>query len=156
MWAPLWSTEHTTIVGVGVYAWDENENGYVLAGPETDGYSQDLPMTFVSLRYVTGVTAEETQDEMAEVEDISDLVDVTNHDLSELEDALEEAGADTSELDLDTTSNNAGSTDGDGEEESPAEELAEGDGVLPFLSALSVLAVLALAALVGNSRKQDE
>ena len=156
MWAPLWSTEHATIVGVGVYAWDDDENGYVLAGPETDGYSQNLPMTFVSLRYVTGVIAEQSQDEMTEVEDLSDLVDVTNHDLSELEDALEESGADTSELDLDTTSNNAGSTDDNGEEESPAEELAEGDGVLPFLSPLSVLAVLAFAALVGNSRKQDE
>ena len=156
MWAPLWSTEHATIVGVGVYAWDENENGYVLAGPETNGYSEDLPMTFASLRYLTGITAEESQEMMAEVEDLSDLVDVTNHDLSELEDALEEAGADTSDLDLDTTSNNAGSTEGDDEEESPAEELAEGDGLLPFLSPLSVLAVLAFAALFGNSRKQDE
>ena len=116
-WAPLWSSEHATIVGVGVYAWDENDNGYVLAGPETNGYSQDLPMTFLSLRYVTGITAQETQDELAEVEELSDLIDVTTHDLSELEDALEEAGADTSNLDLDTSSNGGGTTDGETEPE---------------------------------------
>ncbi|MCH1616341.1 MAG: hypothetical protein L7R83_02385, partial [Candidatus Poseidonia sp.] len=55
MWAPLWSNEHATIVGVGVYAWDEDGNAYVIAGPETVGYSQDLPMTFASIRYITGV-----------------------------------------------------------------------------------------------------
>ena len=41
MWAPLWSDEQATIVGVGVYAWDEDENGYVIAGPTTTGYSED-------------------------------------------------------------------------------------------------------------------
>mgnify|MGYP006262249501 FL=1 len=78
MWAPLWSNEHATIVGVGVYAWDEDGNAYVIAGPETTGYSQDLPMTFASIRYITGVPAQEAQEQMAEFDDLADIVDVEN------------------------------------------------------------------------------
>ena len=101
MWAPLWSNEHATIVGVGLYAWDDDGNGYVITGPETTGYSQDLPMTFASISYNTGAPAQEAQAEMAEFDELEDIVDVENHDLSELADVLEAAGADTSDLGLD-------------------------------------------------------
>ena len=53
MWAPLWSNEHATIVGVSVYAWDEQENGYVIAGPSTEGYSNYPPLVFACLLYTS-------------------------------------------------------------------------------------------------------
>ena len=149
MWAPLWSNEHATIVGVGVYAWDESENGYVIAGPTTTGYSQDLPMTFASIRYITGVPAQEAQQEMAEFDDLEDIVDVENHDLTELVDVLQEAGADTSDLGLGEGSD-AGSTP------PTAEDVAEDSGLLPFVSPLTVMALIGLAALAGHRRHEDE
>ncbi len=155
MWAPLWSNEHATIIGVGVYAWDEDGNAYVIAGPETTGYSQDLPMTFASIRYITGVPAQEAQAEMAEFDDLEDIVDVENHDLSELADDLAEAGADTSDLGLgDGTSGDTTDDNGDDTEET-AEEVAEDAGLLPFVSPLTVMAMIGLAALAGNRRGSE-
>ena len=154
MWAPLWSNEHATIVGVGVYAWDEDGNAYVIVGPETTGYSPDLPLTFASIRYTTGVPAQEAQAEMAEFDDLADIVDVENHDLSELAADLEEAGADTSDLGLgDATT---GETTEDGDDTPPtAEEVAEDAGLLPFVSPLTVMAMIGLAALAGNRRGNE-
>lgn len=152
MWAPMWSNEHATIVGVGVYAWDESENGYVIAGPTTTGYSQELPMTFASIRYITGVPAQEAQQEMAEFDDLEDIVDVENHDLTELVDVLQEAGADTSDLGLGEGSDDSS----DGSEPQTAEEVAEDSGLLPFVSPLTVMALIGLAALAGNRRNENE
>jgi len=157
MWAPLWSNEHATIVGVGVYAWDEDGNAYVIAGPETAGYSQDLPMTFASIRYITGVPAQEAQEQMAEFDDLEDIVDVENHDLSELADDLEEAGADTSDLGLGDATDNSGETTDDGDDgEQTAEDIAEDAGLLPFTSPLTVMALIGLAALAGHRRHENE
>ena len=156
MWAPLWSDEHATIVGVGVYAWDDSENGYVLAGPETTGYSQTLPMTFASIRYITGVPAQEAQEAMADLTDLEDIVDVENHDLGELEEALEEAGVDTSTLDLgdDPTANND-NNDGGNDDTSTAEEIVDDGGLLPFISPLTVLAMVGAAAIAGKRRSEN-
>ena len=148
----MWSNEHATIVGVGVYAWDESENGYVIAGPTTTGYSQELPMTFASIRYITGVPAQEAQQEMAEFDDLEDIVDVENHDLTELVDVLQEAGADTSDLGLGEGSDDSS----DGSEPQTAEEVAEDSGLLPFVSPLTVMALIGLAALAGNRRDENE
>ena len=157
MWAPLWSNEHATIVGVGVYAWDEDGNAYVIAGPETSGYSEDLPMTFASIRYITGVPAQEAQEQMAEFDDLEDIVDVENHDLSELEADLEEAGVDTSDLGLgDDTDNSGETTDDSGDGEETAEDIAEDAGLLPFTSPLTVMALIGLAALAGHRRHENE
>ncbi|MEC8680504.1 MAG: hypothetical protein VXY14_00395 [Candidatus Thermoplasmatota archaeon] len=157
MWAPLWSNEHATIVGVGVYAWDEDGNAYVIAGPETTGYSQDLPMTFASIRYITGVPAQEAQEQMAEFDDLEDIVDVENHDLSELAADLEEAGADTSDLGLgDGTGNSGETTDDSDDGEETAEDIAEDAGLLPFTSPLTVMALIGLAALAGHRRYENE
>ena len=157
MWAPLWSNEQATIVGVGVYAWDEDGNGYIIAGPATTGYSEDRPMTFASIRYITGVPAQEAQQEMAEFDDLADIVDVENHDLGELEQVLEDAGADTSGLGFD----DAASTGGDDtaeevDEPETAEEVAEDSGLLPFVSPLTVIALIGLAAVAGNRRTENE
>ncbi len=156
MWAPLWSNEHATIVGVGVYAWDDDGNAYVIAGPETTGYSQDLPLTFASIRYITGAPAQEAQAEMAEFDDLEDIVDVENHDLSELADDLEAAGADTSNLGLGDSTNDEGETTEEEDDTPPtAEEVAEDAGLLPFVSPLTVMAMIGLAALAGNRRGSE-
>jgi hypothetical protein len=156
MWAPLWSNEHATIVGVGLYAWDDDGNGYVITGPETTGYSQDLPMTFASISYITGAPAQEAQAEMAEFDELEDIVDVENHDLSELADVLEAAGADTSDLGLDDSTTDEDDTTDEGDDTpSTAEEVAEDAGLLPFVSPLTVMAMIGLAALAGNRRGSE-
>ena len=154
MWAPLWDNQKATIVGVGVYAWDEDDNAYVITGPETTGYSQDLPMTFASIRYITGVPAQEAQEAMAEFDDLEDIVDVENHDLTELAQVLEDAGADTSDLGFGDAE--GGETSEGGEETSTAEEVAEDAGLLPFVSPLTVIALIGLAAVAGNRRSENE
>jgi hypothetical protein len=153
MWAPLWSTEHATIVGVGVYAWDEAQNGYVLAGPETTGYSTDLPMVFASINYITGVSAQEAQTAMVDSDSLEDIVDVENHDLDTLADALEAAGVDTSTIDLteetDDTTN--------GEDGTPtAEEIAEDAGLLPFMSPFALVAMIGLAVAFAQVRRESD
>jgi hypothetical protein len=157
MWAPLWSSEHATIVGVAVYGYDEDDNGYVIAGPETTRYSTDLPMVFASIRYVTGVPAQEAQEQMAEFDDLEDIVDVENHDLSELAADLEEAGADTSDLGLGDGTDSSGETTDDSDDgEQTAEDIAEDAGLLPFTSPLTVMALIGLAALAGHRRHENE
>ena len=157
MWAPLWSNQKATIVGVGVYAWDDNDDAYVIVGPTTTGYSNDLPMTFASIRYITGVPAQEAQEEMAEFDDLEDIVDVENHDLSELADDLAEAGADTSTLDLgdDDTTGGDNTNDGGNDDTSTAEEIVEDGGLLPFISPLTVLAMVGAAAIAGKRRSEN-
>jgi hypothetical protein len=154
MWAPLWSTEHATIVGVGVYAWDEDDNGYVLAGPETTGYSTDLPMVFASINYITGVSAQEAQTAMADIDTLEDIVDVENHDLDSLAEALEEAGVDTSTLDITDSTDDNGE---DGEGTPSAEDIAEDAGLLPFMSPFALVAMIGLAvAFAQSGREEDE
>jgi hypothetical protein len=156
MWAPLWSTEHATIIGVGLYAVDEDGDKYVIAGPETTGYSEDLPMTFMSVRYLTGTSAQSAQTTMADFEDLDDIVDIEDHDLSALEDALEQAGVDTSALGLGDDGTADGTSDGDGTAvPDTAEDIAEDAGLIPFLSPLSVLAMVGIAALAGSTRRRE-
>ncbi|RJU91532.1 MAG: hypothetical protein DWC07_00665 [Candidatus Poseidoniales archaeon] len=154
MWAPLWSNEKATIVGVAVYGYDDDDNGYLITGPATTDFSEELPMTFASIRYVTGVPAMEAQVMMVEANSLADIVDVEDHDLTQLEDALVEAGVDVSDLDLtpgtDSTDEDETST------EQTAEELAEEDGLLPFLSPLSMMAVLGLAFVAFNTRREHD
>jgi hypothetical protein len=154
MWAPLWSSEHATIVGVGVYAWDENDNGYVIAGPETTGYSMDLPMVFASITYITGVSAQEAQSTMASFDSLEDIVDVETHDLGTLADALAAAGADTSGLDLPEGSSNTDGTGDDGT--TSAEDIAEDSGLLPFMSPFALVAMIGLAAIAFQPRRETD
>jgi len=157
MWAPLWSTEHATIIGVGLYAMDEDGDKYVIAGPETTGYSQDLPMTFMSVRYLTGASAQSAQTTMADFEDLDDIVDIEDHDLTALEDALEQAGVDTSTLNLgDDGTTDGGADGGTTDEPDTAVEVAEDGGLLPFLSPLSVLAMVGIAAFAGKTNRRED
>jgi hypothetical protein len=136
---------------------DEDGDKYVIAGPETTGYSQDLPMTFMSVRYLTGASAQSAQTTMADFEDLDDIVDIEDHDLTALEDALEQAGVDTSTLNLgDDGTTDGGADGGTTDEPDTAVEVAEDGGLLPFLSPLSVLAMVGIAAFAGKTNRRED
>jgi hypothetical protein len=144
MWAPMWSSEHAAMVGVGAYAMDD-DGAYIMAGPATEGYSDDAPAK-VSIRYLTGAPASVAAEEAETATTIDDIVDTEEHDLAQITEDLEDAGVDTTELDLPVDGTDAGDSD----DETPpqtAEELAEDAGLLPALSPLSVLAVISLAGV---------
>ena len=98
--------------------------------------------------------AQEAQTEMAGFDDLEDIVDVENHDLSELAADLQEAGADTTDLGLGDGTDNGGETTDDSEQ--TAEDIAEDAGLLPFTSPLTVMALIGLAALAGHRRHEHE
>ena len=139
-----------------MYAWDENDNAYAIVGPETTGYSTDLPMVFASINYITGVPAQEAQTQMAEFDTLNEIVDVENHDLSTLTDALEAAGADTEGLDLPEGTDD-GSTDDTTDDGTPtAEDIAEDAGLLPFMSPFTLMAMIGLAAIAFQPRREAD
>jgi hypothetical protein len=88
---------------------------------------------------------------MTDAEDddtLEEIVDVTQHDITELEDILEEAGVNPADLGIgvDDTSDNT----------QTAEDLAEDGGLLPFLSPATVVAVTLLAGIVASRRSRLE
>jgi hypothetical protein len=150
LWAPMWSNEHGAIVGIGVYAMDDN-GAYTMAGPDTVGYMDDAPAK-MSIRYLTGVEAGNAASSMEDADEIDEIVDVEQHDLEQITQDLEDAGIDTSGLDLPFDGSDSGET-------TPPEtaiDSAEDDGLLPFVSPISVIAVIALAGAIISSRKENE
>ena len=150
LWAPMWSNEHGAIVGIGVYAMDD-DGAYTMAGPNTVGYMDDAPAK-MSIRYLTGVEAGNAASSMEDADEIDEIVDVEQHDLEQITQDLEDAGIDTSGLDLPFDGSDSGET-------TPPEtaiDSAEDDGLLPFVSPISVIAVIALAGAIISSRKENE
>ena len=150
LWAPMWSNEHGAMVGIGVYAMDDN-GAYTMAGPDTVGYMDDAPAK-MSIRYLTGVEAGNAASSMEDADEIDEIVDVEQHDLEQITQDLEDAGIDTSGLDLPFDGSDSGET-------TPPEtaiDSAEDDGLLPFASPISVIAVIALAGAIISSRKENE
>ena len=153
MWAPMWSNQYAAVVGVGVYVMDDN-GAYTMAGPETSGYSSsNLPAT-MSIRYLTGTDANTAAEDMEDADELSDIVDVNQHDLSQITQDLEDAGIDTSGLDIETPNLNI-DNDEDSNQETEAEEKINADGLLPFVSPFAVLVVIALAGVVFGNRKNE-
>ncbi len=152
MWAPLWSNEHAAMVGVGVYVMNDDGN-YTMAGPVTEGYTDDAPAK-VSIRYLTGVAANAATNGMEQATSMADIVDVEEHNLDDIAEDLAEAGIDISDIELPQSST---TDDGDGNEAPPTvDEVVDGDGLLPFISPLSVIAIIALAGVVAGSRREEE
>ena len=150
LWAPMWSNEHGAMVGIGVYAMDD-DGAYTMAGPNTVGYMDDAPAK-MSIRYLTGVEAGNAASSMEDADEIDEIVDVEQHDLEQITQDLEDAGIDTSGLDLPFDGSDSGET-------TPPEtaiDSAEDDGLLPFASPISVIAVIALAGAIISSRKENE
>jgi hypothetical protein len=152
MWSPMWSNEHAAMVGVGVYVMND-DGAYTLAGPETQGYTDDAPAK-LSIRYLTGDDANAATNGMEEATTIADIVNVDDHDLGAIEEDLIEAGVDVSNLTLPETGTSTGTDGGDNPTPPTAEELAEESGLdLPFLSPISMVAVIVLAGVVSGSRR---
>ncbi|MEZ8112184.1 MAG: low-density lipoprotein receptor class A repeat-containing protein, partial [Candidatus Poseidoniaceae archaeon] len=152
MWAPLWSNEHAAMVGVGVYVMND-DGSYTMAGPVTEGYTDDAPAK-VSIRYLTGVAANAATNGMEQATSMADIVDVEEHNLDDIAEDLAEAGIDISDIELPQSST---TDDGDGNEAPPTvDEVVDGDGLLPFISPLSVIAIIALAGVVAGSRREEE
>ncbi len=162
--ASMWSDEHATIVGVGLYA-DDDSGSYVMAGPTTQGYDSNPP-TKMSIRYLTGVDAKNAAESMEDKDEIDEMVNMDEHNLDDIIQDLQDSGIDTSGLDLETpnvnlndNSDNSGNSDNsdNSEEEEPSktEEKADDDGLLPFVSPIAVLAVIALAGAVFGSKQRD-
>ena len=152
-WAPLWSNEHAAMVGVGVYVMDD-DGSYTMAGPTTQGYSDDAPAK-LSIRYLTGLDANAETNGMEEATNIADIVDVEDHNLDDIAEDLAEAGIDVSNLTLPEGNPTDGTTNGDNPTPPTAEELAEDAGALPFLSPVSMVAVIVLAGVVAGSRRDE-
>jgi hypothetical protein len=152
MWAPLWSNEHAAMVGVGVYVMND-DGSYTMAGPVTEGYTDDAPAK-VSIRYLTGVAANAATNGMEQATSIADIVDVEEHNLDDIAEDLAEAGIDISDIELPQSPT---TDDGAGNEAPPTvDEVVDGDGLLPFISPLSVIAIIALAGVVAGSRREEE
>ena len=149
LWVPMWSNEYGAMVGVGVYAMDD-DGAYTMAGPDTVGYLQEAPAK-MSIRYLTGVEASNAASSMEDAKEIGAIVDLEQHDLVQITQDLEDAGIDTSGLDLPTISD----IDDEVKPET-AVESAEDDGLLPFASPISVIAVIALAGAIISSRKEEQ
>ena len=142
------------MVGVGVYVMND-DGAYTLAGPETQGYTDDAPAK-LSIRYLTGVDANTATNGMEEATSIDDIVNVDDHDLGAIEEDLLEAGIDVSNLTLPETDTSTGTDGGDNPTPPTAEELAEDSGLdLPFLSPISMIAVIVLAGVVSGSRRDS-
>jgi hypothetical protein len=142
-----WSDSHATIVGFGVYVEDNDENWHTWVGPSTAGFSNSPPVP-ISVVYLTGQAAHDAMTDAEDDDTLEEIVDVTQHDITELEDILEEAGVNPADLGIgvDDTSDNT----------QTAEDLAEDGGLLPFLSPATVVAVTLLAGIVASRRSRLE
>ena len=110
-------------------------------------------MLFESSASSAAVLAEEAEG----ADSIEDIVNVEDHDLGEITEALEEAGVDTSELDF-PDSFTANETDNEDTPPQTAEELAEDAGLggaLPALSPFALIAVISLAGIVIGRRTEE-
>ena len=153
MFAPLWSSEHATVVGVGLYV-EDSSGSYVMAGPDTQGYGS-MPPTQMSIRYLTGADAMNAASGMESADELDEIFDVDQHDVNQIAEDLEAAGIDTGDIDFESPTDDSSNTDEDEVEVSEAEEKAESDGLLPFASPISVLAVIAIAGFIIANRKDE-
>lgn len=146
-----WSDSHATIVGFGVYVEDNDENWHTWVGPSTAGFS-DSPPASISVVYLTGQAAHDAMTDAEDDDTLEEIIDVTLHDVSELEDILEQAGVDPTDLGIGDDVNESE------EVTETAEDLIEEGGLLPFLSPVTVVGVTLLAGIIASrrSRLEDE
>ncbi|MCS5533813.1 MAG: hypothetical protein NZ736_06110 [Candidatus Poseidoniaceae archaeon] len=146
----LWSNEHATIVGLGVYVHDETANEWqTMFGPTTA--AMDNPPTIpVSINYVTGQGAVDASTTASGQTTLAEIVDVSTHDTADLEQELIDAGIDPADLGL--------GNEGPGQSTTPptAEELVDEGGLLPFISPAAAMTVTILAGLIAAVRNREE
>ena len=146
----LWSNNHATVVGMGLYVHDETANEWqTMFGPTTAG--MDNPPTIpVSINYITGQAAADSSTTASGQSTLAEIVDVSTHDTADLEQELIDAGIDPADLGL--------GDEGPGQSTTPptAEELVEEGGLLPFASPAAVMTVTILAGLIAAVRNRVE
>jgi len=146
----LWSNNHATIVGMGLYVHDETANEWqTMLGPTTAG--MDNPPTIpVSINYVTGQGAVDASTTASGQSTLAEIVDVSTHDTADLEQELIDAGIDPADLGL--------GNEGPGQSTTPptAEELVDEGGLLPFISPAAAMTVTILAGLIASVRNREE
>jgi hypothetical protein len=146
----LWSDDHNTIVGMGLYVHDDTANEWqTMFGPTTAGMDNP-PSVPVSIDYITGQTAVDAAATASGQTTLADIVEVSTHDTSDIEQALTEAGIDPASLGL--------GNEGPGQSTTPptAAELVDEGGLLPFTSPAALLTVTILAGLIAAVRNRDE
>jgi hypothetical protein len=145
----FWSDTHATIVGFGLYVEDATYAvDQTLIGPTTAGYSSTATAP-ISVSYITGDSVLQAIVSSANADTVEEIVDDSKHDLSEIEQVLEDAGIDPSDLGV-------GDDEGDDEEQSAAEKKASEGGFIPFLSPLSVVIITLLTGIIASRRNDDE
>ncbi|MDE0557063.1 MAG: hypothetical protein OSB30_01155 [Candidatus Poseidoniaceae archaeon] len=146
----LWSNNHATVVGMGLYVHDETANEWqTMFGPTTAG--MDNPPTIpVSINYITGQAAADASTTASGQSTLAEIVDVSTHDTADLEQELIDAGIDPADLGL--------GNEGPGQSTTPptAEELVDEGGLLPFVSPAALLTVTILAGLIAAVRNREE
>jgi hypothetical protein len=146
----LWSNNHATVVGMGLYVHDETANEWqTMFGPTTT--AMDNPPTIpVSINYITGQPAVDSSTTASGQTTIEEIVDVSSHDTADIEQMLDDAGIDPATLGL--------GDEGPGQSSTPptAAELVDEGGFLPFISPAAAMTVTILAGLIAAVRNRDQ
>ena len=131
----LWDKESARFVGFQFLV-ESDSNWHTLVGPASDAYTVAPPKT-ISVNYFVGAMATDTAEEIDEMDTLSELVDITQHesDTEEVIEVVEESGI-----------GDKGKT-GDGDSES--------GGLIPFVSPLATIAVIALAGIAVRLNRRE-
>ena len=162
----LWDEEADMIVGFQIVVTNEGSNfWWTLIGPDSDSYgSAPIPL---SATYFSGTEAIAQEAEMDESTTLDDLVDLSEHDNSAINEALgiEEELPDLTDecavweywnsdmVDPTLPGNGCPYYTGAGHSTESGDNTAEGadgDGILPALSPMMTILVVALAGLVSS------
>ena len=108
-----------------------------MVGPESDMYPE-APV-LMSFEYFSGQSAIEQETVIDQQTSIEDLVDLTQHDVSDLEEAVGDAFDESGD-----------------QSEGTANETEAGDGLLPFVSPTLTVMVIAIAGLVASLRSREQ
>ena len=139
----LYDANDDRFVGFQLVASPGGTQWYTLIGPESSAYG--TPQRGLSITYFTGVDATQEAAEIEDQTDLSDLVDVTQHNTDEVE--AVNTGVDPATLPENTND------DVDETSEATEDDLSE---LLPFLSPITTLAMIALAGMFVSIRSKDE
>lgn len=144
----LFDTESDRFVGFQLVASPGGTQWYTLIGPDSTAYG--TPQRGLSVTYFTGIAATQEAEDIQDQTDLSDLVDVTQHNTDEV-DAVND-GVDPSTLPDDTDS----AQDDETQEEIAEESEEDLSSLLPFLSPATTVAMIALAGMFVSIRSKDE
>ena len=137
----LWDPATNRAVGFQMLVYDEDtDSWYTMVGPESDEFPE-APV-LMSFEYFSGQSAMDQEASLDGDTTLEDLVDLSQHDTSELDEAVGDVfGEGNEETNEETT-------------EEEVEEVA--DGLLPFVSPTLTVVIIALAGIVASTRSKQE